>query len=169
MRVVVQREPAADIDQRVFLAAHRAAVGIGTELPQDGGNVLIPIAGLTLLNEIGVLDRPRRIQHHADSMTMGELAHLAHIRHRYGLAAGHVHGARHANIGNAFGTDFLYQRLKRIQIDIAFEGALIGRIVRFRHDDVDECSAGQFLVQSRGSEIHIAGHDVARLDQHARQ
>ena len=39
--VVVQRQPAADVDQRVLLAAHRAAVGVGAELLQDLGDRLV--------------------------------------------------------------------------------------------------------------------------------
>ena len=39
-RVVVHGQPAADVDQGVLLAAHRAAVGVGAELLEDFGHRL---------------------------------------------------------------------------------------------------------------------------------
>ena len=52
---------------------------------------------------------------------------------------------------------------------LPLNGLLVGRVVRLGDDHVDKRAAGQFLVQPRGGEIHVAGHEVARLDQDPRE
>ena len=56
-----------------------------------------------------------------------------------------------------------------VEIDVALERMLVGRIVGFGNDDIDERPAGQFLMQPRGREIHVARHEIARLDEHPRE
>ena len=45
-----------------------------------------------------------------------------------------------------------------LEIDVALERVLVRGVVRFVDDHVDERPAGQFLVQPRGGEVHVAGH-----------
>ena len=52
-----------------------------------------------------------------------QLAHRAHVRHRYRLAAGHVHRGREADVRDALGADLLDQRLERLEVDVALERA----------------------------------------------
>ena len=71
--------------------------------------------------------------------------------------------------GMRLGADLLDEVFQGLQIDVALEGVFAGRIVSLGNDDVDERPAGQFLVQPRGGEVHVAGHEVARLDQQPRE
>ena len=52
---------------------------------------------------------------------------------------------------------------------LPLKGCWLARVVRFGNDDVHERSAGQFLVEARGGEIHVAGNVVARLDHDLRE
>ena len=163
---IVECEPTADVDQRVLLPAHCAAIAVRTELFEDIGDAAFPVAGFALLDKICILDSARRVQKNANAMTARQLPHFTHIRHRHGLATGHVDGGGHADIGDEIGADSLNRIFKNMEIDVALERNLSDGIVRLRHYDVDKSSTGQLLMQSRGREIHVAGHEVPRFDQH---
>ena len=47
------------------------------------------------------------------------------------------------------------------QVHITLEWVFVFRIVGFIDDDIDESSAGQFLVQPGRREVHIAGNNHA--------
>ena len=66
--LIVDGEEAPDVDQGVFLGAHGAAVGLVAHLAQDGGDGAVAVAGLALLNEVGVLDSAGGIEDDADSV-----------------------------------------------------------------------------------------------------
>ena len=66
--IIVDGQPAADIDQRVLLAAHGAAIGVAAKLKQDGCYVFVCISRLRLLDEIGVFDTAGCIEEYVDTM-----------------------------------------------------------------------------------------------------
>jgi hypothetical protein len=160
---VVERQPAADVDQRVLLAAHRAAVGVRADQAQDLGDRRAGVAGLALLDEPRVLDRARGVEDDPDAVALGELADRTQVGQRDRLAAGHVHGGADGDVRDARGADPLDERGQRAEVDVALERMLAGGVVRLGDDDVDEGAAGQLLVQAGGGEVHVAGHDVAGL------
>ena len=127
------------------------------------------VARLALLDEIGVLDRPRGVEHDAQPVPSASSRTVADVGHRDRLPAGHVHRGRDADIRDALAADPLDEVFQRLEIDVALEGMLAGRIVPFGNDHVDERAAGQFLVQPRGGEVHVARHRIARLDQQLRE
>ena len=86
----------------------------------------------------------------------GQLADGADVGHRDRLPARHVHRGRQADIGDALGADLADERFQGVEVDVAFEGMFVRRIVGFGDDDVDERAAGQLLVQPRGGEVHVA-------------
>ena len=67
-RMIVDGQKAADVDQRVLLGAHGAAVGVRAHLLDDGGNGAILAARFPLLDEEGVFHHARGIQNHADAV-----------------------------------------------------------------------------------------------------
>ena len=100
-----------------------------------------------------------------DAVAVAQLAQRAHIGHAHRLPAGHVDRPGQADVGDLVRADLVDQRLQLVQVDVALEGMQVGRVVRFVDDHVHERAAGQFLVQAGGGEVHVAGDDVARLDQ----
>ena len=60
---VVDRQPAADVDEVVLLGAHPGAVGVRAELEQDLGDRRVGVARLALLDEERVLDHARGVEH----------------------------------------------------------------------------------------------------------
>ena len=168
-RVVVHGQPAADVHQGVLLAAHRAAVGVGAEFLEDFRHRPRLVARLALLDKIGVFDGARGVEHDAKPVPVGQFADGADVRHRNRLPAGHVDRGRNADVGDVAGADLLDEVFNRLQIDVALERVFAGRIVPLGNDDVDEGAAGEFLVQPGSGEVHVARHQVARLDEQARQ
>jgi len=81
------------------------------------------------------------------------------------LAAGHVHRGGDADVGDLLGAVLLNDSLELLQVDVAFERMEAVRVVGLVDDDVNEGSSGELLVQARGSEVHVAGNDVAGLDE----
>ena len=162
---VVEGEPAADVDEGVLLAAHGAAVGERTELPQDLGHARVRVAGLAHLDEVGVLHRAGRVEDDAEPLRVRVGAHGSHVLHGDRLAAGHVDGGGDRDVGDPLGTDPVDQHRQLAEVDVPLEGVLRLGVVRLVDDDVVEGAARQFLVETGGGEVHVAGDVVARLDQ----
>ena len=160
---LVERQEATDVDERVLLGAHRAAVGESADLQDDLGDGLVGVAGLPLLDEVGVLGDARGVVDDADAVLVAEFADLVQVRQADGLATGHVDGGRDADVGDAVGADSSMSFSSFVEVDVALEGVLARRVVRLVDDHVDEAAAGQFLVQAGGREVHVAGDEVACL------
>ena len=71
-------------------------------------------------------------------------------------------GARDAHIRNLARAGILDDALQLGQVHVALEGVRVRGVVRFIDDHVDKRAPGEFLVQARGGEVHVAGNDVAR-------
>ena len=119
--VVVHAQEAADVDQAILLAAHRAAIGVAHHFLEDGGDADLGVALFALLDEVGVLDAARRVVHHLDAMPGTQRFDRAHVGHAHRLAAGEVNRHREADVGNARGADLVDQTLQFLQIDVALE------------------------------------------------
>ena len=161
---VVHREPAPDVDEVVLLATHPGAIGMGAELPHDLRDGSAGVPGLALLDEVGVLRHPGGVEKDPDSMAVAERPERLDVLHRHRLPTGHVHRSGQADVGDSIRTLAEDQGLQLAEIHIALEGMTTGRIVRRIDDDVHEGAAGQFLMQSGRGEIHVSGHELARLD-----
>ena len=78
-RVVVHRQPAADVAQRVLLGAHRHAVCERRDLAHDVAYLTVAVAGLTLVDEPGVLGEPARIEEQRHPVLVAQRAHAAQV------------------------------------------------------------------------------------------
>ncbi len=87
------------------------------------------------------------------------------IAERDGLAAGHVYRGGDADVRDALGAVGLDDLFKLGQVHVAFEGMEALGVVGLGDDDVDKSAAGELLVKPRGGEVHVAGNDVAGLDE----
>ena len=84
------------------------------------------------------------------------------------MSPGHIDGTGHTYIGNLFSTDFLNKIFEFLEIDVSFERMGVLRIVSLVDDDINEFTAGKFLVFACSCEIHIAGNIVARFNHYFR-
>jgi hypothetical protein len=75
-RVVVHREPAADVGQAVLLGAHRHAVGQAEDLAGDVATAALALARLALVDEPRVLGEATGVeeQRHAVAAQIGARA-----------------------------------------------------------------------------------------------
>src|ERR1035437_8226140 len=124
------------------------------------------LARLALLDEPGVFGDARGVEDDFHRVVPRQFLDRFHVGERNGLAAGHVHGCRHADVWNAAGI-LLEYALQLAKIHISLEWALGGWIVRLVDDDVHEASSGHLLVETRSREVHVARDDVALPDQDA--
>ena len=101
---------------------------------------------------------------HLDAVAVGQCAQCLDVRHAHRLAAGHVHGAGQADVGDLLRPFALDQRLELVQIHVALERMQVLRVVRLIDDHIHEDTAGQLLMQAGRREVHVAGHKLTRLD-----
>jgi hypothetical protein len=104
---MVHGQPAADVDQVVLLGAHPGAIRIGAEFPEDGGNRLVLVAFLALLDKETIFSHARGIEIEADAVSIAESAQVAHVGHADRLAASHVDRTCQRDIGDLVGADAL--------------------------------------------------------------
>ncbi len=124
---VVDRQPAADVDQAVLLGADPGAVGVVAELAQNLGDGALRVALLALLDEQGVLDHARGVQVDLDAVAVAQLAQRLDVGHAHRLAAGHVDRAGQADVGHVFRAHAPEQRFQLVQVDVALEGVQVRR------------------------------------------
>ena len=150
----------------ILLGAHRAAVCERADLEHDLGDALVRVARLALLDEIGILGHARRVENDCvpwSCRARGPFRFASEIGcppAMFTVAARLTYGMCSARPRQ--------DRLELLQVDVALEGMLARRVVRLVDDDVDEPAAGQFLMKAGRREVHVAGDDVALLDQHLR-
>ncbi len=109
--IIIDCQPSAYVDQVVLLGAHPGAVCVIAEFFQNGGNGLVCISFLPLLNKEGVFDHSRRIQVDANSEAVAQFSQCPHIGHTHRLTARHIHSARQADVGNVFSPFLFDQKL----------------------------------------------------------
>src|SRR5450759_5068094 len=157
---IVHRQESADVGQRVFLGAHGTPVAGGAKVLDDLAHAPPLLARLALLDEPGVFGDARVVEDDFHRIAPRQFIDRLHVGERNGLAAGHVHGSRHADVRNAAGI-LLEYALQLAQIHVSLERALRRWVVRLVDDDVHEASAGHLLVETRRREVHVARDDVA--------
>ena len=162
---VVDREPAADVDERILLRAHPGAVGVRAELMEDFGDALARVALLPLLDEPGVLDHPCRVEKEPDPVPVAKLGQGLDVRHRDRLATRHVDGAGERDVSDLLGALLRDQRLELAEVDVALERMQALRVVGLVTDHVHEDAAGALLVEPRRREVHVPRDILARLDR----
>ena len=124
---------------------------------------------LALLNEITILHGARGVEHHGNAVLFAQLADGAHVLHGLRLSARHVHRARDAYIRDLARPGILNDALQLGEVHVALEGVRVRGVVRFINDHVGKSPPGEFLVQTRGGEVHVARNDVARVNHNLRQ
>ena len=88
-----------------------------------------------------------------------------HVRHADRLATRHVHGRREAHVGDGACAMRSDEALELREVHVALERAQVRRVVGRVDDHVDERAAGEFLVEARGREVHVARHELALADR----
>ena len=168
-RRIAEPEPAADVHERVLLAAHRRAVGEVAHQAQDFGDRAVAHFRLALLDEPRVLHGARRVEDHLDAARVAVFVHGAEVRDAHGLPAREVHRQRHADVRDALRSHLAHQRIELGEVHVPLERVLRRRVVRLVDDHVVERAARQLLVQPRRREIHVAGNVIPRLDEDLRE
>ncbi len=144
--VVVDGQPATDVDQVVLLSAHPGTVGVAAEFLEDGSDGLIGVALLSLLDEETVLDHAGGVQVDGNAVVIAQRPQCPHVGHAHRLASGHVHRARQADIGDVLGSHSPDQGPQLVQVYVAFEGVRAAGIMGLVYDHVHKGAASQFLV-----------------------
>ena len=138
-------------------------------LLENLGHFLRLIPRFALLDEVGVLDGARGVEHHRNFKLLAQLADGAQVLHGLRLAARHVDRAGDRHVGNLARAGFVDDAPELGEIDVALERVRVRRVVRFIDNHIDERAPGEFLVQARGGEVHVAGDDVARVNHDLRE
>ena len=119
---------------------------------------------VTSLNHVGVFDHARGVEKNRNVERAAVGIHLAHVIHGDWLAARHVDRVLERNVRDFRGAVLFDHRLELVQVDVAFPRTFALWVMSFVNDDVSKNTPGDFLVQLGGREIHVARHDLARLD-----
>ena len=162
--VVAGDDQAADVYQTVLLGAHGGGLTVGEHLPGDLADVLVGVAGLTGLDEPGVLSQAGRVDDHGDVVGLGELADGFDVGHGHGLAAVVVAGDGDNDHGDGVGAVLVQDLLHLVQINVALEvlgGA--GGIQAGVDDTVHGDGAQDLGVAVEGIEMHVAYGVLAGL------
>ena len=93
-RVVVQRQPAADVGERVLLGAHGHAVGDGEHVAHDVGDRPLALPRLAALDEPGVLGEAAGVDEERLAVAVSDLGRGTDVREAHRLAAARVVGDR---------------------------------------------------------------------------
>ena len=65
---IIERQESPDIHHEILFSRHGATIGVGAKFMKNLGDSLVLIALFSSLDEVGVLDRARGIEHHLDSV-----------------------------------------------------------------------------------------------------
>ena len=88
--VGVDRDHPADVAERVLLHRHQGAVGEREHLAGDLAGRPVPVAGLSQLDEVGVLREARGVEQQRDAEAVADRARSPYVGHRDWLAAAGV-------------------------------------------------------------------------------
>src|ERR1019366_2777276 len=78
---IIQGKKSADVDKKVFLAAHRASVGVRAHFQQDSCDGMRLETGFPRLDEPRVFYGAGRIEHDFNSIALCKLSDFAYILH----------------------------------------------------------------------------------------
>ena len=119
--VVARDDQAADIDQAILLGAHGSSLAVGEHLAGDLLDVLILIAGLTMLDEPGVFSQAGTVDHNGDVVCFCELADSADVGHGDGLTAIVVAGDGNDDNRDRICAVLIQDLLDLAQVNVALE------------------------------------------------
>jgi hypothetical protein len=122
------------------------------------------VARVFLLDHVRVLDGARGVVEDGDLEVTAVRVDLAHVVHRHGLAAGHVHRVLEGDVRDLLGPVLLDDRTELLHVDVTLPGVFALGLVRLVDDDVDEGTAGHLLVDLRRREVHVPGDELSGLD-----
>ncbi len=162
---VPQCEESADVDEVVLLRRDGRTIRIGTDLEKDLLDGVTVVPGLSLLDEPGVLQRPRGIEHQEDVVLLAERVGRTKVLEGHGLAAGEIDVGLDRDVWDPLRAVFVDEVLELLEVDIALERVQARGVVCLVDDHVDEGPARPLLVEPRRGEVHVAGDDVARIDE----
>ena len=126
----------AHIDNRVFLGAHRHAVGIREHFAGDFLDGLVFVALFAGLDEVGVFSETGGVEDDRHAVLVADFADFLQVLHRNRLAAGGVVGHRHDNerhVSLVFGQSFVQFGRIHIPFERYFQlgvGSFIDRAVQ---------------------------------------
>ncbi len=159
-RVVVHREPAADVAHRILLRAHGHAVRERGHLADDVGHVLVGVALLAGLDEPGVLREPAGVEEQRHVMAVADLPDAAQVLERHRLPASRVVRDRDHHDRNVL-RPRLEQRVERLEVHVPLERVHQARLAAFRNDEVDCVRARRLDVRARRVEVGVVRDDLA--------
>ena len=143
--VVVEREPAADVREPILLRRHGHPVGQRGHLADDVRDRAVFLAGLTELDEPGVLGESAGVEEEGHAVAITGGAHGAQVLERDGLPAAGVVRDRDEHDGNIVAT-LREQPLERLHVHVALERVLVRGVAALRDHEVDRLGAGELDV-----------------------
>ena len=162
--LLVGGDETAHVDQTVLLGAHGHAVSIAEHLHGNLAEGLVLVAFLAGLDEVAVLNEAGTIDIDGHTVFVAQLAGLADVLHRDGLAAHGVVGHGEDHEGH-IALVLLQHLLQLLEAHITLEGHLELRVVGLGDGHVDGEGLAALDVALGGVEVGIAGHHHAGLDQ----
>ena len=167
--VVVDREEAADRDEVILLRGEdRAVAQIGDRADDRGQRPALP-AGLTVLDEDGVLGDAGGVEDQRHFVLARKTVDLRQVLDRERLSAHHVHAGLLPHVGDAVAPGGPERFLESIQIDVAFERKVRARVGCLGDGHVDPDAARQFDVDARSREVEVRRDQLSGLNEHLRQ
>ena len=161
-RVVVRREPAADVRERVLLGADRHPVGEPCHLAHDVGDVALALARLALADEPGVLGEAAGVEVERHAVAVADGAHGTQVLERDRLPAPGVVRDRDHHDRHVLGAPLRDEAVERLHVHVALERMLRRGVVALGDDEVDRLGARELDVRPGGVEMRVVGHDLAR-------
>ncbi len=154
-RVVVRREPAADVRERVLLGADRHPVGEACHLPHDVRDVALALARLSLADEPRVLGESACVEVERHSVPVADGADGAEVLERDRLAPARVvrdgdHHDRHV-LGAPRGDE----PIERLDVHVALERMVDRRVVALGDDEVDGLGSRELDVRPGRVEMRV--------------
>jgi hypothetical protein len=165
--VVVERQPAADVRQAVLLGRHRHAVRERGHLADDVGDRAVSLARLAELDEPGVLGEATGIEEERNAVAIADLSHGPQVCQRHGLAAARVVRDRDEHDRDVHA--LAEQGVERVDVHVALERVLGGRIGALGDDQIHGLGAGELDVRPGRVEVGVVGNDLARPAQDREQ
>ncbi len=153
-RVIIQREPPADIGEGVLLGAHCHAVGHVKRVAHDllDRAVLLPV--LAQLDEPGVLGEPAAINEEGLAMRMGDLGGAANIGEADRLAAACIVRDRHHHTRHGIAA-LTHQLGEGVQVHVPLEGMVEGGNLALCDGQVQCLGACGFDIAARRVEMRV--------------
>ncbi len=158
--IIVANQKSSNIDQAVFLQAHRGAIGIREYLLCDLQQGFILVTGFPFLYEIGVFRKTTGIQDKRYSVFFKYRLGLADVLHGDRLTAAGVVGNGDHGKGDFLPAVLLNGLLQGGNVHIALEGCHIGIIQPFITDQIKRIYPNKFKIGAGGIEVAVIGYNI---------